>query len=34
MRKIIALFEFENREPMPYLPCWWSDEDETEDGEE
>ena len=32
-----ALFEFENGEPMPSEPCWWSDEDEedgTEDGEE
>ena len=30
-----ALFEFENGEPMPYLPCWWNDEEEQmENGED
>lgn len=30
-----ALFEFENGEPMPYLPCWWYDEEEQmENGED
>jgi hypothetical protein len=32
-----ALFEFENGEPIPSVPCFWSDEgeeDESEDGKE
>lgn len=28
-----ALFEFENGEPMPRLPCWWYDEDEEAESE-
>jgi hypothetical protein len=25
-----ALFEFEYSEPLPYLPCWWYDEEDSE----